>query len=197
MLFFFTSTISKTADQIDKSICCCSFLLYWLYARNWYRSHQPMMNTIEFQVLPFISIMLCGIILTDLFIDLFGFSRVAVADGLVRVSRYYTFMFQIRSNYVVHILLVLQPLSAIYGYFFLSLSFLVLSFGMVLTICFVFAVVWNELVVNIFHYSKVYMIIPGSQKRLPATFDYLWIYRALTIIHCAMFIALITTLIII
>jgi hypothetical protein len=40
------------------------------------------------------------------------------------------------------------------------------------------------------------MIVPGNQQRMLDTFDYLLVYQALTIIHCAVFIALITTLII-
>jgi hypothetical protein len=193
MVPFVTPATRKSTVQLDTVICCCSFLLYCFYARDWNPSPQPMMNTIEFQVLSFFSVMLSGIILMDLSMDLFPFSCVALADDLVRVSRYYTFLFQIRVNYVVYMLLVLQPVSAIYGYFFISLPFAVMSFGMVLIVCLVLAIVWNVLVVNIFHYSKVQVLITGSQQRIPDPIDYLLFYRVLTLIHCIMFIALITT----
>jgi hypothetical protein len=194
MLSFVTLTTTKNTGQFDIVICCCSLMLYWLRAYDWNRSRQPIASTIECQVLSFSSVMLCGIMLMDLSMDLFPFSRVPLADSLVRVSRYYTLLFQIRINYVAYILLILQPLTAIYGYFFMSLPFVAMSFTMILIVCLGLATVWNVLIVNIFHYSKVEMITPGTQQRLPDTFDYLLCYQFLTLIHCAMFIALITTL---
>jgi hypothetical protein len=95
--------------------------------------------------------------------EFYVFNRVLLADDLVRVSRPFTLLFQIRVNYVAYVLLVFQPLIAIYGYFFISLPFVVMSFG-------------NGLVVKVFQYFTLQMPTPGTQKRIPDTFDYVLFY---------------------
>lgn len=191
-LSFIIPTINKITGHVDTAICSCSLLLYWWYAQDWNRNRQAVANTIEFQVLTFSSVMLGGIILMNLCMELCVFNRVLLTDDLVRVFRYYTLMFQIRINYATYVLLVFQPLSAIYGYFFISLPFVGMSFGIVLMIHLISIMVWNILVVNFFQYSKLQMPRPGTQRRIPDTFDYLLFYRLLALIHCAMFISLIT-----
>jgi hypothetical protein len=185
------STINKITDHVDTAICCCSFLLYWWCTHDWNR------NTIEFEVLSFSSVMLSGSILLNLCMDLGVFSRELLVDDLVRVSRYYTLLYQIRVNYIVYVLLIFQPLSAIYGYLFISLPFIVMSFGIVLMIFITPIIVWNVLVVKVFQYSTLEMPTPGTRRRIPDTFDYVLFYRFDTLIHYAMFIALIITITII
>jgi hypothetical protein len=186
-------TTSKINIQLDTTICCCSLLLHWWYKQDWNRRNQPMTNTVALQVLSISSIMFGEALLMDLCMDLFAFGRLLLTDDLVRVSRHYTLVFQVRVNYAIYMLLVLQPLSAIYCYFFISSPFIVLSFGIVTIMCLVLGILWNVLVVKLCHYSKVQIILPGTQQPLPASFDYALSYHILTLIHCAMFIAMITT----
>lgn len=181
----------------DIIVCCCSLFLHWQFNNIWSYSNYFTINSFVLQLLSLSTIVLCQVFIMNLCMDLFPFGRLPSNDDLVRVSRYFTLIFQIRINHAVYVLLLLQPFSALYCFFAIHTSVIVLSFTIVIFTSFSLGSLWNILMVNLFRYSKVEMLLAGTQRPIPASFDYALSYRILCFIHCSMFVATISTILIV
>lgn len=196
IIYMMTPGIHKANTSLDKVICLFSFILhYWNQHESYLQGHSFVDSTL-IQVLCISSIMISGVLLMDLCMDLFGFYPHTVNNELTRTYHYYTMIFQVRINPNVYLLLCMQPLSALYCFVFMSLPIIVLSFSIIFTISFITGLIWNILAVDFYQYSTLKVITPGTKQPIPSTLDYLLFYRCLTVFHGFIFVALITTAII-
>ncbi|CAF1237098.1 unnamed protein product [Rotaria magnacalcarata] len=193
LLYLNTPTIYNAKSSLDKVICFSSLVLHCSDKQVMNSENPSMMNNVFIHTLSISTIMLSGVILMDLSMDLLEFRTRAVANALVRISRYYTLIFQVRTNYIIYLIFFLQPLSAVYCFTFISSTIIVLSFGTIFAVFFVMILTWNIVVVGFCQYSKLEIPLPGTHRSIPIDFEYVLFYYGATVFHCILFIALIVT----
>ncbi|CAF3278569.1 unnamed protein product [Rotaria socialis] len=193
LLYLNTPTIYKVKSSLDKVICFSSLVLHYLDTQVLNPENQSMMNNVFIHILSMSTIMLSGVILMDLSMDLLEFRTRAVANALVRISRYYTLIFQVRTNNIIYLIFFLQSLSAVYYFTFISTTIIVLSFGTIFSVFFIMILIWNIVVVGFCQYSKLEIPLPGTHRPIPIGFEYVLFYYSATVFHCTLFIALIVT----